>query len=337
MAKHVTLRDVAAASGVSAQTVSRVINNRPDVADETRQHVWRVARQLGYRTNTLARSLASRRSYALGVISYAVPDTFFGDVVMAAEREARAHGYVCILTFVEDGPDSLIFMYNLMLERQVDGIVLLAPHPNLERPTEFPVPVITMTCPIRNENVINVDIDNVGGAYQAVHHLVELGHRRIGIITGPVGWKAVADRTEGARRALAEIGCLECDQWIEVSAAWDVNAGYRAACSLLSRQRELSALFCQNDAMALGAYRALHERGLRVPDDVSVVGYDDTPVCLYTVPELTTVRQPSTEIGELLAHLLIGAIERGTVSQNDLLMKTELVIRSSTAPAPSSG
>lgn len=332
MPKSVTLRDVAQAADVSAQTVSRVINDKPNVAEETRQRVWQAIGQLGYRPNTVARALASRRSYALGVISYAVYDDFFAGVVMAAEREARTRGYVCILTFVEQDPESLLFMYNLLLERQVDGIMLLAPHPALKRPTEFSVPVITMTCPIRHENVINVDVDNVDGAYQAVRHLVELGHRRIGMITGPRGWKAVDDRSAGARRAMAEIGQPEWGSWIETSVGWDIQSGYKAACTLLSRHPNLSALFCQNDPMALGAYRALHEQGRRIPEDVSIVGYDDLPLCQYTTPELTSVRQPSIGLGELLAQLLIGAVERGTSAQNDLLIRTELIVRSSTAP-----
>jgi DNA-binding LacI/PurR family transcriptional regulator len=332
MPKSVTLRDVAQAADVSAQTVSRVINNKPNVAEETRQRVRQAIRQLGYRPNTVARTLASRRSYALGVISYALYDDFFAGVVMAAEREARARGYVCVLTFADQDPESLLFMYNLMLERQVDGIMLLAPHPCLKRPTEFPVPVITMTCPIRHANVINVDVDNVDGAYQAVLHLIELGHRRIGMITGPRGWKAVDDRSTGARRAMAQIGQLEWDPWIETSAGWDIQSGYRAARALLSRHPGLSALFCHNDPMALGAYRALHELGRRIPDDVSIVGYDDLPLCQYTTPELTSVRQPSTGLGELLAQLLIDAVEHGTSAQNDLLIRTELIVRSSTVP-----
>ena len=333
MPRPATLQDIADAVGVSAQTVSRVVNHKPDVSEETRRRVWEAARRLGYRPNTLARGLASRRSYALGVVGWAAYDQFLSEVVMAAEREARARGYVCVLTFVEDEPHSLLFMYNLLLERQVDGIMLLAPHPCLERPTDFPVPVVTMTCPIRDESVINVDVDNVDGAHQAVHHLTELGHRRIGVVTGPQGWKAVIDRTNGARRALAEAGQLGRDSWFEASAGWDMHSGYQAAKRLLDRHPDISALFCQNDSMALGAYRALHERGLAIPDDVSVVGYDDTSVCMYSVPELTTVRQPSTDLGELLAQLLIDAVERGTGANNDLLIRTELVVRSSTAPA----
>jgi DNA-binding LacI/PurR family transcriptional regulator len=333
MIRRVTLQDVAKAAGVSAQTVSRVINGKPEVAEPTRRRVLRTARHLGYRPNTVARSLASRRSHALGIVSYAVFDSLFADGVMATEREARARGYVCILSFIDSEPDSLVRMYNLMLERQVDGVMLLAPHPDLERPTEFPVPVIAMTYPERDPNMINVDVDNVDGAYQAVHHLTDLGHRNVGVITGPQGWRAVNDRTDGACRALAQVGRLRCESWFESGRGWSVNDGYEAARTLLTRHPDLSALFCQNDWMALGAYRAVHERGMRIPDDVSVVGYDDAPICQYTVPELTTIRQPSAELGELLAQLLIGAVEHGTSPQSDLLVRTELVVRGSTAPA----
>ena len=333
MARRATLRDVAAAVGVSAQTVSRVINGKPDVADETRRRVWEAARRLGYRPSSVARSLVSRRTFSLGLVTWTVSDHFRAEVVMGAESEARSRGYVLILTVTEGNPEDVAVMCNLMLERQVDGIMLLAPSVLPHEAIDCPLPLVSLAYPVQTARAINVDVDNVDGGYQAVRHLTDLGHRNIGLVVGPPGWKATDDRTEGSRRALAEAGLVLDSSWVEASSDWTLEAGYDAARALIDRQPDLTALFCQNDWLALGACGALKERGLRIPNDVSVVGYDDLPVCIFTTPSLTSVHQPSAGLGELLAQLLINVIEHGMTAQRDVLVKPELVPRESTTAA----
>jgi|YNPNPStandDraft_1061719.scaffolds.fasta_scaffold54230_2 DNA-binding LacI/PurR family transcriptional regulator len=335
MAKQVTIQDVAAEAGVSLQTVSRVINGKPDVAEETRKRVWQVARRLGYRPSSIARSLVLRRTYTLGLITCPINDQFRAEVITGAEREARARGYVFVLAITDGNPDDVPLMYNLMMERQVDGLLLFAPSVSPQESLAFELPVVSLAYRLESERAINVDVDNVDGAYQAVHYLTSLGHRRVGIVAGPAGWHAATDRTEGARRALAEVGQPLDNSYIEVAGDWTLEAGYSAARALLARHADCTALFCHSDWIALGAYRALRELGQRIPEDVSVVGYDDLPICDYVSPPLASVRQPRAALGELLAQLLVGAVERGMSARQDVLVRAEFVPRGSIAPAPS--
>jgi DNA-binding LacI/PurR family transcriptional regulator len=332
MLRQTTLQDVAAAAGVSMQTVSRVVNHRPDVADETRLRVWQAIRQLGYRPNKVARSLVAQRSHIIGVISLPLNDYFRAEVITTTEREARAQGYASLLGFTKDDLSDLPNIIEQMMERQVDGLLLIAPK-TFDLPlAPFAVPCVSVAHPIYDEKVINVDVDNVDGAYRAVSHLIALGHRKIGWLAGPLDWKATQDRLEGARRALAEVGSILDPSCIESSADWSLDSGYQAARRLLERLPDLTALCCHNDWLALGAYRALAECHLRVPEDVSVIGYDDLPVCLYATPRITSVHQPIDGFGELISQLLINAINRGQTTPTSMLLKTELVIRDSTAP-----
>lgn len=331
MNRPVTLQDVATAAGVSMQTVSRVVNRKPDVADDTRVRVWKIIHELGYRPNKLARSLVSQRSHILGIISLPLNDPFRAEVITATEREARARGYACLLGFVDDSMVTLPHIIEQMLERQVDGLLLITGkilEPSL---VPFAVPGVSLAYPIDDAQVINVDIDNLDGSYQAMRHLTSLGHRAIGVVAGPLQWKAAEDRLEGARRALAEIGQTLDGSWIYRAESWTIEAGYQGSRKLLAQHPQLTALFCHNDWMAIGAYRALAEQNLRVPEDVSVVGYDDVSVSPYVTPPLTSVRQPIAGLGELLVQLLVNAIEYGNNAPSTMLVKTELQIRSSTA------
>lgn len=332
MPRQVTLQDVASAAGVSIQTVSRVINHKPDVAEATRLHVYQAIREVGYRPNRLARSLVSQRSHTIGIISLTLNDLFRAELVTTIERQARARGYACLLAFSQEGLDDLQLLIDQMMERQVDGMLLLTGKILPTALAPFAVPSISMAYPIDDEKVINVDVDNIDGAYQAVSHLTKLGHRSIGFVTGPRDWKPSLDRIEGTRRALAEVGQSLDEACMVEAQTWMLDAGYAAAQTLLGRQLALTALFCHNDSLALGAYRALAERGLRIPADVSVIGYDDLPMCAYTTPQLSSVRQPTEGIGALITELLINTIERGNSAPSQMSVKTELVIRESTAP-----
>lgn len=330
--KQITLQDVAVAAGVSAQTVSRVVNHRPDVAEETRTRVWRVVHSLGYKPNVLARGLVSKRSHSLGIITLPPDDIFRAQVLVGLEMETRAQGYACQLAITDGSRDSLAEMVAAMLERRVEGLVLIVPEGNDLAVPALEIPVVSLAHRLDLPTAINVDIDNVDGAYQAIRHLLALGHRCIGQITGPRMAKAARDRIEGARRALAE-DQLRVDPGCVVECAdWSLESGYRAALALLQAKPEVTALFCYNDWMAMGAYRALAEAGLRVPDDMSVVGYDDHPICAYMQPPLTSVSQPDVALGRLMAQLLLSAIDRPT--HQEFQIPATLVMRRSSAAIP---
>jgi len=326
---QVTLRDVAMASGVSAQTVSRVINQRPDVSEATRAHVWETVHRLGYKPNTLARGLVSQRSQVLGIITLPLNDYFRAEIITGLEKQARAMEYACQISYTNDDASDLRELLNSMLARQVEGIVMLTPRQFADPELLVDVPIVTLAHKLNNQRAINVDVDNVDGAYQAIRYLLSLGHRAIGQITGPGEWIPASDRMEGARRALAEFHVEPSSRYIVECKEWSFQGGYDAARQLLATSPEITALFCHTDWMAAGAYRALRELNLRIPDDVSVVGYDDLPICQFIDPPLASVRQPSQGLGQLLAHLVITAIERAEPFRQDMLVPAELMVRGS--------
>lgn len=326
---QVTLHDVAMASGVSAQTVSRVVNQRPDVSEATRAHVWETIRRLGYKPNRLARGLVSQRSHILGIITLPLNDYFRAQIITGLEKQARAMGYACQMSFTNDSASDLRELVDDMLARQVDGIGLLTPKRFADPELAVDVPIVTVAHKLNNPRAINVDVDNVDGAYQAIRHLLSLGHRAIGQIVGPSEWIPASDRIEGARRALAEHHLSLSSKYIAECQEWSFEAGYDAARQLLASCPEITALFCHTDWMAAGAYRAVREANLRIPDDVSVVGYDDLPICQFLDPPLASVRQPSQGLGQLVAQLVIHAIENPEPFLQDMLVPAELIVRES--------
>lgn len=326
---QVTLHDVAIASGVSAQTVSRVINQRPDVSEATRAHVWETIRSLGYKPNMLARGLVSQRSYVLGIITLPLNDYFRAEILSGLENEARTMGYACQISYTNNDASDLRELINSMLARQVDGVVMLTPRQFADPELLVDVPIVTLAHKLDNRRAINVDVDNVDGAYQAMRYLLALGHRAIGQIAGPREWTPASDRLEGAKRALTECHLELPSRYIVECREWSFQDGYAAALDLLTTSPEITALFCHTDWMAAGAYRALRELKLRIPDDISVVGYDDLPICQFIDPPLASVRQPSQGLGQLLAHLVSTAIERAAPFRQDMLVPAELVVRGS--------
>jgi len=331
MRNHVTIRDVAAAAGVSYQTVSRVINRRPDVAEETRRRVWQVIEELSYQPSAIARSLVSKRTHTLGLITADFSDYFFTQVIVGAEAEARKQGYFFMLCSTERNPDDEPEYFRLLTERQVDGILFA--RPSTEEDSRHilsllraEVPLVTTAYWLPGERLTVVDVDNVDGGLQATECLIGLGHLKIGMITGPAGWKSVNDRTEGHRLALERAG-IPFDVSLIEHGDWSHQSGYEAMRRLLEKAPQITALFAQNDRMAIGAMRALGEAGRRVPDDIAVVGYDDIPAAAYCHPSLTTIRQPMQHVGEVATRLLIELINDPAAERKEVLLKTELIRR----------
>ena len=328
----VTIRDVAAAAGVSYQTVSRVMNHRPDVAEETRQRVWQVIEELGYQPSAIARGLVSKRTYTLGLITADFSDYFFTQVIIGAEVEARKHGYFFMLCSTERNPDDEPAYLRLLSERQVDGILFA--RPSTEQDDRHVVtllsqgvPLVTTAYHVEGVKLI-VDVDNVDGGLQAAQCLIDGGHRKIGLITGPPTWKSAKDRMEGYRLALERAG-IPFDGTLIERGDWSHESGYEAMQRLLTKAPAITALFCQNDRMAIGAMRALREARRRIPDDVAIVGYDDIPSAAYSHPPLTTIRQPMQMVGEIATRKLIELIDDPDSEREEVLLRTELVRRGS--------
>ncbi len=331
--KRTTIDLVAREAGVSAQTVSRVLNNRPDVSASTRARIKEIMRQMGYEPNAMARSLASRRTRTLGLITDDFSDYFFAQVIAGAEEEARKQGYFFMLGSTEHKPQDEPEYIRLFSQRRVEGFLFA--HSSISTDTSHlvdlirsGVPVVTSAFYVPGEAATVVDVDNVSGGRQVARHLLQAGHTRIAMIEGPAGWKSVDDRALGFNAELHGAG-LGLMPRLVAQGDWSYVSGYRAMGAILRQEEPFSALFVHNDQMAIGAMRALREAGLRIPVDVSVVGYDDIPAAEYADPPLTTVRQPMRVVGATAARLLIALIDRDEQPDGEVLLTPELIQRES--------
>ncbi|MBN1936167.1 MAG: LacI family DNA-binding transcriptional regulator [Anaerolineae bacterium] len=331
--RRVTIRDVAAMAGVSYQTVSRVLNDRLDVADETRQRVKQVMQTLGYQPSAAARSLALKRSHTLGLITSDFSDWFFTQVIVGAEIAVRKSNYYLLLSSTERNPDDEPKYLKLFSEREVDGMLFIRANAQGDSQqmialSEQGMPIVTTAydTQARFDQVCVIVVDNIKGGFLATQRLVDVGHRQIGMITGPKKWEAAQDRMLGYRRALEQSG-INFDPSLVEHGDWSYDSGYRAMQHLLARAPQITALFAQNDRMAIGAMRSLREAGRKIPGDVAIVGFDDVPAAAFSTPPLTTVRQPMIRIGQIAVELLIQMIENPAQERKEVLLEPELIIR----------
>lgn len=336
-ARRPTIRDVAAHAGVSHQTVSRVINGRDNVTDETRERVLAAIKELQYVPSPLARGLMGSRTHSIGMVTADVTDYFFAQAIAGAELETRTRGYYLMIASVEgETEDDELAYLRLMLERRVEGLIVARPQlplsaeqlpPSVER-----VPLVSVGSS-ELPGFMAVDVDNRGGGFEATSLLVRRGHRAIATITGPE-WPSARARLVGYRDALREAGIPYDETLVEAASDWGLESGQEALSRLLTRGASFTAVFAHSDLLALGAIRELRSRGLAVPDDVSVVGYDDIPVASFVEPPLTTVRQPMREVGALAAKLLLDRIagDGGAPVGGRIHLPTTLVERGSVGP-----
>ena len=335
--RHVTIQQVADKAGVSIQTVSRVLNNRPDVSLETRQRVQQIIAELGYQPYAIARGLATKRTFTLGLIASDFSDYWFAQVAMGAEAEAHKHGYFFMLGSTENSSQDEPKFLRLLTERHVEGILFIrANRPidldHLREVQKSGTPVVSTGFYLRDPELSFVEVDNLDGGLKATQHLISLGHRKIAMITGPSDLNSVINRSGGYRQALQTAGITSDPNLIVQAQNWWHRSGYAAMKELLSRKLPFTAVFAHNDRLAKGAISALNEAGLKVPQDVSIIGYDDIPEAEFGDPPLTTIRQPMQEVGKAAASLLIKLIEDPDASPQQILFDTELIRRSSCAP-----
>ncbi len=307
----VSLRDVASRAGVSFQTVGKVLNGKGTVSTETRERILEAASELGYVPNALARSLVTQSTSTIGIIASDLSDYILARFVVGAEREARGreHG-VLIGSLNEKGSDAGRYL-RVLLERRVDGILSAAPQ--LENDVRIgemlrgSVPTVSLHH-VPGGGVPVVGSDHVRTGFLATRHLLELGHRRIATVRGDEDRRVTFSRLKGYRRALEEAGVAFDPDLVEAG-GWEPEGGYGATMRLLERAPDITAIFSQNDTMALGVLSALYDRGMSVPDDCAVVGCDDIPLAAHTIPPLTTVHVPFYDTGETAARLLIDMID----------------------------
>lgn len=324
------LQDVAERAGVSHQTVSRVINDHPNVSKTTRDRVEAAIVELGYRRNTAARSLVTRRSQTIGVLASELSQYGPANTLLGVEQAARNAGYFVSIAALKSVSREAIFDAVMhFMDQSVDGIVVIVPHSaTLLALAELKpgIPVVAVGS-LGNDAVSGVMVDQVRGAELAVRHLIDLGHRRIGHVAGPQDWIDGVARAEAWSATLQSAG-LEDD--LLMAGDWSAGSGYEIG-RKLAAERPATAIFVGNDQMALGVLRAFNEAGVRVPDDISVVGFDDQPESAYFTPPLTTVRQDFEELGRRCMGIMLAAIEDGE-GVSATVVEPELVVRGSSSP-----
>jgi len=333
---RVTIRDVAAHSGVSTQTVSRVINNRPDVAPDTRERVEESIATLGYRPSAVARTLVARRSNSIGVLLAGMGYTGTALTLTGIIDEAASLGLTVLVAELPEGdslddPRSAI---SALVEHHVDGIVMSVPAIGqaVDRIKAVLVdhrePVVFVKAGV-SDRFSSVLVNNVAAVEEVVDHLVSIGRTRIGHISGPANWHEAHDRREGWERGLKKHG-LAPDLDLYEEGDWTPASGADAMIALLDRNPDLDAVVAANDRMALGALYSLRGRGLRVPEDVAVTGFDDSDEAAWLAPPLTSVGQPLTEMGKQAVRRLWSEFHGNAIPPVAIPLNAELMIREST-------
>lgn len=330
MRQRATVRELAAETGLSIATVSRVLSGRTNVAPQTRDLVLRAVDRLGGPASPSAGrgGIYVRCPYLL--------DDYFGPMVTSVVETVELHGMTAVLDAGTAARRSAALTALPGSDDVAGGVLILPPEPgeSLIRLRERGFPFVVLdprTTPPRD--IVAVSAAHVTGARSLMAHLVELGHRRVGIIAGPREWLVTDNRMTGYVAALAEVGVLPAPELLRFVEP-TVRDGYAAACDLLDQPERPTALVGFNDKVAVGAVRAARERGLRVPADLSVVGFDDSDISQATEPMLTTVRQPLAELGRMAVTLLLRMIKRHELDARHVELATDLVVRGSTGPAP---
>jgi DNA-binding LacI/PurR family transcriptional regulator len=330
-----TLEAVAALAGVSRGTVSRVINDSPQVSPRAREAVRRAIDELGFVPNRAARTLVTQRTDSVALVVSESEERFFAEPYFAAIVRGISSGLagsgMQLLLAVAQSPAEREQLENYLTGQHVDGVLLVSLHGIDTLPARLEsrgVPTVLGGRPLGVHPVACVDADNRGGARQAVGHLVAGGRRRIAAIPGPQDMAVGQERQSGYLDGLAEAGLPVEDSLVEPG-DFSLDAGMRAASALLSRRPDLDAIFAASDAMAIGARRALRGLGRRIPEDVAVVGFEDSPAAPHTDPPLTTVHQPVEAMGREMVRLLLTRIGGGSPEDSLVILPTHLVIRGS--------
>jgi DNA-binding LacI/PurR family transcriptional regulator len=327
----VSIKEIARAARVSHSTVSRALRNSPLVNRETGALIRKIAEERGYTVSAVARSLVTKRTNTIGVVVTTIADPFAGEVVSGVEEFALARGYSVILTASHGDPAREIRAVRSLHERRVDGILVMASRIGahyLNLLSEMKAPVVLINSHHPGEFIYSVRIDDFQGARIATKHLVDLGHKHIGYIGDRFGFQSDAARLAGYRQVLEEAGIAASSAAIAYGDG-SPPSGRAAMKHLLDSGIALTAVFCYNDREAFGAMRAVCERGMHVPHDLSIVGFDDLFFSSYTDPPLTTVRQPKHEMGQMGAEILLALLSGGHPSSR--ICSGTLVVRESTA------
>jgi len=330
-----TIKDVAKRAGVGIATVSRALHGSPQVSPETAARVRRVMEELGYRPNTNAQSLASGRSHMLGLVVSDITNPFFPELIKGFEDVALHSGYDVFVASTNYDPARTALCVKRMIERKIDGVAIMTSEVDPSLPDIFAkrkVPLVFLDVGEVARGVNNVKVDYAHGIAQAVEHLRALGHGRIAFISGPLRLESVRERRDAFLKRLTEPrGGARPEPLVE-EGNHRVEGGFKAMLRVLDRAPRTTAVIGSNDLTAIGAMRAIRKRGLHVPEDISVVGFDDIQMAQFTEPPLTTVKLVRTEVARLACEALLHSIQNPGAGV-ELHVSTSLVVRASTGPA----
>ena len=340
MAK-VGIKDVAEKAGVSTATVSHALRNPGRVATNTRAKVLAAVEEIGYTPNKLGVSLRTAKSGNIVVIIPDITDSHNSGIITALEKVARQHGY-SVLLGNSQGSEQREREFAMMTEsRQADGIILLSHRlpfklDDEHRKIEDLPPLVNGCEPLSIEGIPTVTIDDRRAGFDAVDHLIQYGHRKIAVITGDMNTPSCQNRLMGYRDAMKAAG-IDIDESQIVAEDYSIQGGEKGVRQLLMLKDRPTAICCFSDEIALGAMARLRENGFSIPDDVSVIGFDDIEFARYSNPSLTTIAQPASEIGETCAKLLMQLLNEDKLDKFDYILPHKLKIRGSTSPLISSG
>lgn len=329
------LKDVAKRSGVAVGTASAVINQSPWVTEETRKRVLQAIKELNYHPNQLARNLRTQKTTTIGVIVSDITNPFFPQIIRSIDRVTRQNGYLMMLGDSNESFQIGIETFKVMLQKKVDGIILvggIVPKEDLVKflSDKYPV-IVVIERDFEIPDIATVVVDAVNGGYTATKHLLSLGYSQVGLICGPMEdelFHASFGRHKGYRMALEEYN-IPFNQSMVQCGDFTFDGGYRAMKQLLEETHQIRAIFALNDLMAIGAMMAIKEKGLRIPEDIALVGYDDIPEASHISPALTTIQLPKKQLGQKAVEILLNRLQ----GKQDLSLKnvlpTKLIVRQS--------
>lgn len=338
----VTLNDIAAQAGVSVSTVSRVLSGKAEryrISESTCVVIKRTAKELNYRPNHLARGLRLNKTNTIGLIAPDVSNPFFAAIIKRVQNVAHGLGYSLFVCNTDENLELEIEHVNLLLKNRVDGLIAMPVGQSYAHFAEWQekrLPLVLLDRCFDDFAAHSVVVDNYSGAYGAVEHLIEHGHKRIGMIQGLPGTYTNTERLRGYRDALRDHG-LEVDESLIVGSDFREENGYVETKLLLNREDPPTALFATSDLITLGVLQVLDEENLRIPDDISVLTFDDFDFAPYLACPLTAVRQPKSMMGEMAVKLLMGHLQNGEHEARRIVLKTRLFMRASVAPPPVHG
>ena len=325
-----TMKDIARLAQVSTSTVSHVINGSRFVSDEIREKVMRIVAELNYTPSAVARSLKVRETKTIGLLVTATNNPFFAEVMAGVEQYCQQHQYNLIIAAT--GGDAKRLQQNLqtLMHKQVDGLLLMCGDSRFQADIELAIslPLVVMDWWFTELNADKILENSALGGYLATKALIDAGHRKIGIITGNLKKSVAQNRLQGYKNALSEAKIALNPHWI-VESHFDFEGGVLGIQSLLTQSSRPTAVFCCSDTIAVGAYQAIQQQGLRIPQDLSIMGYDDIELARYLSPPLSTICQPKAELGKLAVEALLQRIKNPNENYRTLVLEPTYILRGS--------